>query len=258
MASFASEIGEIGKGGMENKHYNLCHLIERIPVDDARELLIKYWSHLHRSNLFLHAALAIGGFDLEVRVDEAIREWKKASVSPFKHLGIRLFSGTVGETSRVDLPLLQRLLPYIESMDEMNALMIAQACRQRGFTDWGRTHLASRLPESVRQEQFPTTEDLLLQLDDLLAQGEEGRPPSVWARYAVKHSDGVVDVLQVLKEWLNRNAARDAFWLAVPIVSEIGRRAGVELLERHAPDKSPQVVRRLAELRFWIERSSLE
>lgn len=244
-----------------NEGHDLASLLMRIPREDARSMLDKYWDRLSGDPQFLQTALVVGGASIERRVAGALRNWPTPRVSPFHHLRVHLHLRFTDETEMVDDAAITRLLEYVAWLEPRDIEVIAESCRRRGISAIARARLAPSISEELRQKLFPTEEQLLCELDAIVAKSDDPKPirqGEIWVRRATEASDGTVDLVAAVDRWLEQSASDARLRLAADALVEIGQRRGIEVLRRRV-DSSIGWQRKLLErVTVLIQRFSLE
>ncbi len=245
---------------LSDRAHDVAQLLMRAPEQDARALMEAHWERIRRNPYFIHAAIAIGGDRLQELVKEAIQTWPEGEGSPFKHLTMHLHIHFEDEARFVDQKVIERLLPYIPSLEEFDVVRIGEACRRRGFASWGRAHVAPLMSESARRRVFPTEEDLMRELDDAVARNRD-RPVfpggHVWAERARERVDEAIDLVKVIDVWLERSSVPRRLGVAADALIELGERRGIEVLSRRVDANHAQQQEVLNRATTLIRRRSL-
>jgi hypothetical protein len=262
LRSFKTNIPKDFSGGKLDEHYHLAEMLRDVPAKDAERLLLKYWTHLCYSRLFVQAALFVGTPDCLMLAREAIAEYPD-DVNPFEHLdqffGVFAFgAGLSLETGDppVSLRRIKNLEPYLHRLPDMALGSLAAVCYCSGTEgiEWCKKHFPDSINVSCRQRYCPTDDDLVQTLDRYL--------PRLWTFWldGFEKRNDKRNPLDIVQKWLQEQPTFQRFEFAARCIEEIGSREDLGRLD--LPLQYP-IWRRMADdtrasVAFAVRRRTLE
>jgi hypothetical protein len=253
----------------------LAELLRDIPAAEAQPLLVKHWSHLRYSPLFVQVALYLGTTESIKFAEEAIQDFP-SGVDPFKHIGMFFGFLTTGLMDRLELRHLEVLRTYLNRLDDHDLSDMAGFCDQRSYRDWGKVHLKSefdrrraQLPKVTRDQQdyierlgrhhFPSDADLLEELDWMEKQEKQYYGHLYfWSEGFARRQDEHARWRCLLEDWLRQSPTIKRFRFFADAVLEYGTREDLDMLSKHVlSGDSIEVDRLKANAKFGVMRRSL-
>jgi hypothetical protein len=268
---------EVQAKSWSNQHYDMSHLLRDIPTEAVERLLVKHWSGLGRSPLFIQAALYHG--------TARCRELAAASLAqigqgadPFRHIGSFFGFFTQGLVDRLTDGHLDTLLPYLRQLDDLCLGEMLDYCRQFDHWAWAKRHLEPEMrrrvplakpdfdggpPYIVRvtRQWFPTDEELLTELDriELIDRRYRSGHLSHWWDTFAERGDPDERAGRLLLAWLTRNQSPARFVVAAGLVRERGKRRDLESLLKLKPaGDDPEAIRSAGDAEYAVKRRALD
>lgn len=233
LRSFETNIPRDFSGGLLDDHFYLAELLRDVPAEAADHLLLKHWSHLRYSRLFIQAALYVGTPKCQELVREAINEYPD-DVEPLEHVGdffrVLGFDGGLSiETSEPSIALqrIKNLEAYLHRVDEMTQRSFAAVCYRLGRegVEWCNKHFSESITERCRQRYYPTDEDLIQTLDR--------SSPNLWTVWldGFKKRNDKRNPLDSVEKWLLKEPTYQKYEVATKCIEEIGNREDLRRLD---------------------------
>ena len=244
------------KGGFSNDAYTLSELLVQIPCDQADRLLSKHWAHLRYSPRFIQASLYVGTPGCLARADASIRECPP-EIDVMKHFSFLWGINTSGRQDSLTLNHLERLLPYIERLDDLSIRAMADFCNRRGYHNWVRNYLQRYLSEAYRADLCPTESDIEGELNKFASEEIRSSFISYWATEGGGHFFPSTQLITILRRWLVLNTSAKAYLVASIVIASVGVRTDLEVLEGWPAADLENGRRVIEDTRNRIERRSL-
>jgi hypothetical protein len=240
------------------EHSILSKLLTLIPVKDAEMLLEMYWGHLGYSHAFIQTALYVGTSRCLELVASSISRCP-SDIPVFEFVG-NTFGCFDSEKQRyLTVQHLERLLPYLDRLDEDSLGTLAQACRRMGIPEWSQKYLSSRLSEQDRKLYHPSDDDLLQDLDEFAADKHGVWRVTHWLEGFDRRHDSKSRTLSIVDCWLAFNPTIKGLRIAAACIQAVGTRQDLSILEQCTIEGSPDEIARIKEsTRFAVYRRSLD
>ncbi|MGB6064419.1 MAG: hypothetical protein WBG50_06400 [Desulfomonilaceae bacterium] len=261
-------------GGRTEDHHMLAKLLRDIPSADAEELLAANWGHLRFSPRFVQVAFYLAT-ERSIELGRVgVEEWP-ASANIFEHVGNFFGFFVQGLSDQLTLVHLEVLRPYLERLDDLTLLDMAQFCESHGYRSWAQQHLRpeidgrrAKLPqnhgeerefiERVGRRHFPTNADLLEELD-LIEQQRFPDPTWHWREGFEQRQDNPSRWRCLVDEWLASSPSVARLRIVADVVRNLGRRKDLDLLIKYEIDGSPDELERIRkDTQFTIMRKSID
>lgn len=239
--------------------HEVSRLLMRIPRRDAEQLFTENWVHIGHINHFIVAALYVGTPECSRLAADAIAKAPSGS-NPLKYVAMRFGVMMTPDQDFLEIRHFDALHPYLKSLEKSDLGLLAEGCERLGFASWGHEHVMPLLDEDNRKRYYPTDDDLLQQLDELLEDGKHGvSRVKYWLKSFDARHDPSGRASRVLDEWLAGKKSLDALEVAAAALRYIGKRSNLSLLDKYAIAGPPDDVTRTKEnARFAVCLRSLD
>ena len=245
-------------GGWLNAHYELSGLLRRIPVNDAEILLTRYWTHLRYSPLFVQTALYVGTPKCLKLAASSISRCPK-HVDIFKQIHFQFGFMDSERQKYLTGQRLDNLLPYVDRLGEHELSGFVEVCQRIGIPKWPKQHLSDRLSEKDRKRYHPSHGDLLLNLDEFVADKHGVWRLKYWLEEFDKRHDPKDRALNIMNRWLGSHHTVEALKIAATCLQVVGTRGDLSLLEKYTIEGRPDEVVKIKEnTRFFVQRRTLD
>ncbi|MBW4547079.1 MAG: ATP-binding protein [Symplocastrum torsivum CPER-KK1] len=258
LESFKDNIPTDFSGGWLDEHYTLSNLLTLIPLKDAEMLLEKYWAYLGYSPPFIQAALYIGTSRCINLATFSINRCL-GHVSVFKGISVTFGCSIHKKKDYLTVQHLERLVPYLNYLDECELWLLEQICQQLGVPEWGQKYLATKLNESHRKEYYPSNDDLLQELDELAAKENGVWRVTNWLDKFEKRHVSKSRALTIVDCWLAFNPTVKGLQIAAACIQSVGTRKDLSILDQYTIEGSPNEIAKIKEsTRFAVYRGALD
>ena len=226
----ANEAGDHEGDASENLDWILSERLMELPSEIAERLIEKHWSGLSHSARFVQAALYVASRDLQQRVREVVEQNDKPE-SLFMHLGSHFGVRVEGRRGVTRVPQMEALLPYLNYLSDLDVLSFWEVCNENGWFDWRREHLDSLVKHA--RWRFVDGASALKELDEELAREGHLLRVDLWGESVSKAGFSLEEMMELVKDWLERRDEEKALHIAVSLVTRFGRRRHLEVLNSH-------------------------
>jgi len=260
-----------------NEHYSVAGVLRDIPTEVATRLLEKRWVDLKSSALFVQAALYVGTDVCRALAQDALRT-NTSSDKPFEHIHSFFGFQATGLRERLNAHHLETLLPYLPNLDDLTVGSMVEHCRKYGPWEWAIDHLR---PEVLRRAEsappdwdqgpgyisrmalhwFPSDENLIVELDRVVAEDERFRWGSLWRFWedTLERGDERSRPFRVIEEWIRRSPTTDRLRIATMVVTAWGERKEIGVVRRHYdPTTHAELAPLITEMEYAVMRRSLD
>jgi len=212
----------------ENLFYTLGTVLFRIPRDDAEQLLDAYWEKVGSHSKFFQAALYIGT-PLTEELAEGVYEDSDNPAGLLSRLDMNFGFKTSGRSQLISERHLHSLEPYLTDIQDMDLARIVEKAYELGMEDWATDHVRPHLSEDLRQNHFPTEDDLLEELNEV--RDTEEKDIRGWMTRFEQRQTSKSNVFEIMEERLQSDPTVETYKTFVEIVKNWGRREELEILE---------------------------
>jgi hypothetical protein len=266
-----------GEKAWNDLNYNLAHVLRDIPSDDAQKLLLRHWSNLRLSPLFIQVALYLGTDETRTLARESLQV-VAAEQEPFRHIDSFFGFKTLGLSERLRLEHLESLRPYLDRLDPLCIWEMVEFCSEHNYWTWAIEHLrpeclrrlefenvqetdGSRHVIRAQRHWFPSDQDLLSELDDFERMEQRRLAGGVWfwLDRLTQRRVSSERWLALLEQWLMSSLTKERFQIAATMIRQKGLRTAFRVL-RSCSDKGmiPEFDRVLADTEYTVRRRSLD
>lgn len=275
LAELASKTPCDYDGGRANEHYALAEMLRDIPSSDAEPLLLKYWSGLRFSPLFIHLALYIGSPVCIEAAKEAIASYP-SKIDVFKHIDSFFVFFTSALVDRVKQRHLDVLCPFISRLGDHTLSSMAEYCRRHGRNEWARRYLmpefekrkheepSSEDPgknyiERMTRQHFPSDDDLLEELDKMIEHSRHLTwEAHRWSEEFEKRGDDHSRWRRLLETWLCIDVSVSRLQVVSAAILSHGTREDLGIIEDISIDGCASTVSDILQnVSFGVKRRSI-
>jgi hypothetical protein len=244
-------------GGYTNNHFQLARLIVKLEPNIAEAFLIKNWSHLQFSGLFITAALYHGMTVTEEMVREALKFWKK-DASPFKYVSHIFGFYYKFEMNLITLKHIESLLPHLKWLESQEIDNIANICARLSILDIVENEIKNKISKDSQKIHYPDDNVLFSELDEMIVQNSIHRI-GYWAEKLEERHSYKGQTLHVLRSWLERRKDFAGLQIVAEYISNMGTRSDLEVL--NIPLSSQEEVhadRVRRDTKYWVYKRTLD
>lgn len=232
--------------------YSIAKLLRDIPAFDAEDIITKLWDKVRHISDFVQIALYIGSKNLLELADESIKE----DTSLLIHVGMNFGFKTNGLQERIKKQHILCLIPYVNSLGQMEILELAEQCRNFGLTDLANEKIIPLLNSEFRHH-FPDDEYIINELNEVLKdQTFNGRRYRI-EDYLINRNDPISS-FSILENWLNSNCSKEAFEIAAMYIENKGKRSDLNYLLYAKAKIGPAVDEVFENTKFTVFSRSLD
>ena len=217
----------------------IAGLFPTLNASTAEQLLTKHWKHLRFTGKYVQNALYIASPTSIELAEEAISscpEPRKLLEHLHFQLGIKVFDHPGVNNIRQ----FEVLIPYLDYLDSMDLYFIWEHCNDRGWFEFRRTHLDSRLEERWRKETLIDKTDFFEKLDVIIQKSDAyWRIEHLIDKY-LKQGEQVAQIFGFFREWLNKHRTIVALEVVAAAIIHIGKRSDMNLLNIDGIEPSDQ------------------
>ncbi|MCK9635776.1 MAG: hypothetical protein M0R41_05830 [Methylobacter tundripaludum] len=223
----------------------IAGLFPTLNASTAEQLLIKHWKHLRFTGKYVQNALYIASPTSIELAEEAISscpEPRKLLEHLHFQLGIKVFDHPGVNNIRQ----FEVLIPYLDYLNSMDIHFIWEHCNDRGWFEFRRTYLDSRLEERWRKETLIDKTDFFEKLDVIIQKSDAyWRIEHLIDKY-LKQGEQVAQIFELLREWLNRHRTIVALEVVAAAIIHSGERSDINILniDRIEPSDQAEAIRK--------------
>ncbi|MGZ8221586.1 MAG: hypothetical protein ACXWT0_08070 [Methylobacter sp.] len=217
----------------------IADLFPTLNTSTAEQLLTKHWKHLIFNGKYVQNALYIASptsIDLAEEAISSCPEPRKLLEHLHFQLGIKVFDHPGVNNIRQ----FEVLIPYLDYLDSIDIYFIWEHCNDRGWFEFRRTYLDSRLEERWRKETLIDKTDFFEKLDVIIQKSDAyWRIEHLIDKY-LKQGEQVAQIFELLCEWLNRHRTIAALEVVAAAIIHTGKRSDINLLNIDGIEPSDQ------------------
>lgn len=231
----------------------LPELIMRLDTASSEALLCKHWDSLRLTPNYVQAALYVATPRLLQLVNATVQECPRPA-DLFEHIDMHFGIKTVGRSGITRQDQIQGLVPFLDHLTESSIHAFWEVCNERGWIEFRREHLDSRLGEWSERVGL-NDENLLAELDKELSYDRHYWLDH-WVDRHLDHGRSKEEVLNIVRQWLGSNMNSKALQIAASIIIYAGTRADLEILSEGGvgEDMASAII---SDARFAVERRTL-
>lgn len=214
----------------------------------AAKILLETWPSLGRQGPYVQAALFLGGGELQVLADEAVRSAEDPSAL-FEFVTNYFVGGINGHRGAAAEDQFRRLLPYLSHISAPCRAELRSRCEDRG---WKET--AAQFSDESRHAWGNA--EIRPRLDALMAERSGYR----WLEGLKNALDRDLDrsiLMYELKEWLAVHPTLAALGVGCTILREVGTRSELDLLDRSLAASTAQGADAVSDTAYAVRRRTL-
>jgi hypothetical protein len=244
--------------GWQNEHYELSQLLMWMPVHESEILLERYWEYLGYSPPFIQTALYVGTPKCIKLAADSISQCP-SNISVFQLIGSTFGFFDNERQKYLTVQHLERLLPYLDRLDEFQVEQLAEVCQRIGIPKWSQQHLSMWLSEKDRKRYHPSDYDLLENIDEFAANKNGVWRVVYWLEEFDKRHDPKIRALNIVDCWLAFNPTVKGLQIAAACIQAVGTRKDLSILDQYPIEGSPDEIAKIKEsTRFAVYRRSLD
>lgn len=209
--------------------YDIGHVLFRIPQADAEKLLAKHWQSVGDNSMCFQAAL----YTATTRTKELTHKTYRDSNEPsnlFNHLGMHFGFKVFGRAELISQKHLFVLEPYLDDLDEMDLIEIAEKAYELGLDGWSEDCIRPHLSDKWKQHYYPTDEDLIQEFDQLKRSEEVLSNVRGWMMRFDHRTATQTHVFEALDKWLRNDVDVSMYRVASEIIRNWGTREELSIL----------------------------
>ncbi|MEA5487629.1 MULTISPECIES: hypothetical protein [Pseudanabaena] len=242
-------------GSRDDREGILSELLTLVPINDAELILERHWSYIGYSPRFIQAAIYIGTPKCLALADSRIRQCSNHTLI-FKYL---VSSFYIDGRQHLRLNHLERLIPYLDCLEESELWLLETICQKFKAFEWGKQHLKNRHSKKVLEEYYPSDNQLLQELDDLSNHEHGILDVLSWTKKLEQRHTTHQEALTLLESWLASNPIMRNYRIVCEYLKLIGSRQNLSLLEKYKIVGSPTEVNQIKmDTQFAVYRRTLE
>ena len=222
----------------DNLFYAVGELLFRIPRSSAEQLLEDHWETIGDRALFFQAAL----YTATPRTRTLAESTCEASETPaalFEHVGSHFGFNQYGRSELVSEEQLFSLEPYLNELDWLDLVRVAEKANQIGLREWAVEHVQPHLSKEKREANYPTDEDLLKRLNEIEDSDDSKRISDIrlWIEEFDRRAESPSRAFRLLDEWLTEETSAAGYQLVAHAVKIRGTRDDLAILQGVSLDK---------------------
>lgn len=235
-----------------------AELLIQIPIKQAEKLLEKHWKYLGYSPEFIQPALYIGTQKCLELAASSINECPN-DVPVFEFTSSIFGFIDSKREQYLTVQHLNRLLPYLDRLNQSDLRELAEACQRMGIPEWGEQYLLELLDERNRKNYYPFDSDLLLEFDRFAADRHGESLVVLWLEDFDRRRDSKSRALIAVRRWLLLHPTLRSLQIAAACVQAVGARKDLSILDVSAIEESPDEIAKIkANTWFAICRRTLD
>ena len=258
LKSFKDNIPSDFSGGRLDAHYQLSKFLMMIPGKDAEKLLSQHWEYIGYSGLFIQTALYVGTPRCLELAKSSINLCP-TSVPIFEHLNSSFGFMEIHRQKLVKIEHLKNLLPYLDRLSKYELWQCAEVCQRLGIPEWSNQHLSKLLDEKNRKRYHPSDDNLLQELDKLVADKNGVWRVKYWLEEFDKRHESQIRIMNIIDRWLSTHSSIDGLKIVAVCLEFIGTRKDLSILDKYKIEGDPEEILKIkTNTKFGLYRRTLE
>ena len=242
-------------GSRDDREGILSELLTLVPINDAELILERHWSYIGYSPRFIQAAIYLATPKCLALADSRIRQCSNHTLI-FKYL---VSSFYIDGRQHLRLNHLERLIPYLDCLEESELWLLETICQKFKAFEWGKQHLKNRHSKKGLEEYYPSDNQLLQELDNLSNHEHGVYQVLSWTKRLEERHTTHQEALTLLESWLASNPIMKNYRIVCECLKLIGARPNLSLLGKYEIVGSPTEVKQIKmDTQFAVYRRTLE
>jgi len=176
----------------------------------------------------------------------------------FEHLSSTFGFMETGRHELLKFEHLENLLPYLDRLSKFELCQCAEVCQRLGIPEWSSQHLSKLLDKKYRKRYHPSDDNLLQELDKLVADKNGVWRVKYWLEEFDKRHESQ-NSLRIIDLWLSKNTSVEGLAISSACLEIIGIRKNLSLLDKYKIDGDPEEIKMIkTNAKFSVYSRTLE